>query len=41
MKQEVYDNTCAAINHMGDTTKAGADPCAVRSWGSCKSKQLN
>lgn len=25
MKQEVYNNTCAAINHMGDTTKAGAD----------------
>lgn len=25
MKQEVYNNTCVAINHMGDTTKAGAD----------------
>lgn len=25
MKQEVYNNTCTAINHVGDTTKDSSD----------------
>lgn len=25
MKQEVYNTTCTAINHMGDTTKDSSD----------------